>query len=304
MKLYYTDQFVLPLPSSHRFPMAKYRRLRERLVDEGVLAGHELIVPPAADNDELARAHDWEYIRRVTQGELSPDEIKRLGFPWSPELVERSRRSSGATIAACRAALVDGFSANLAGGTHHAFRDRAEGYCLFNDSVVAARAMQAEGLIQRALFIDCDVHQGNGTAAIVRDDPSLYAFSIHSERNYPFPKEMGDLDIGLPDGTSDDEYLAALDRGLSQAFWESQPDLAIYLAGADPYGGDRLGRLALTQDGLRRRDEMVFAACRKRNVPVATTMAGGYCPDIDAIVTIHATTIALGLAMFKRNRGG
>ena len=300
MRLYYTDEFVLPLPPTHRFPMQKYALLRERILSHGLADRHELLRPPAATDEQLLRAHSAEYIERVTTGQLSDIEIRRLGFPWSLQLVERSRRSSGATISACRSALEDGCSVNLAGGTHHAYRDRAEGFCLFNDSVVAARDLQSNGLASNVLIIDCDVHQGNGTASIVRNDPSIYAFSIHSERNYPQPKEISDLDIGLPDGTGDADYLAALKHGLSTAFRESAPDLAIFLAGADPYHGDRLGRLSLTLEGLADRDRLVLQTCREKAVPVAVSMAGGYCPDINQIVDCHFQTVAIAAELFAQ----
>ena len=304
MKIYYTDEFVLPLPPTHRFPMQKYALLRERIESSELARQHRLVRPPAATDEQLLRAHSLEYIQRVVSGQFSPEEIRRLGFPWSPDLVERSRRSSGATVMACRAALTDGCAINLAGGTHHAYRDRAEGFCLFNDSVVAARDLQAEGLVARVLVIDCDVHQGNGTASIVRDDPSIYAFSIHSERNYPQPKEISDLDIGLPDGTSDAEYLAALERGLATSFRESNPDLAIFLAGADPYQGDRLGRLALTLAGLATRDRLVLTTCRSEKTPVAISMAGGYCPDIQQIVDCHFQTVSIAAELFSADHSG
>ena len=214
-------------------------------------------------------------------------------------MVERSRRSSGATIAACRAALRHGVAANLAGGTHHAFYDRGEGFCVFNDAAIAARAMQAEDRVERVLVVDCDVHQGNGTASIVAGDDSIFTFSIHGAKNYPFRREVpSDLDIDLPDGTADTEYLAALSAGLAESFARSQPQLVIYLAGADPYEDDRLGRLKLTKHGLLRRDELVFAACRRRTVPVAIAMAGGYARDIADTVEIHANTIRLAHALF------
>ncbi|MGL4465068.1 MAG: histone deacetylase family protein, partial [Planctomycetia bacterium] len=239
MKAFYTDGFVLPLPAHHRFPMTKYSRLRERLVDEKIVASADLATPPAADDLELGRAHDSAYLERVKLGTLTAAEQRRIGFPWSLEMVERSRRSSGATLAACRTALTAGVAANLAGGTHHAFFDCGEGYCVFNDSVVAARALQAEGRVRRVLVVDCDVHQGNGTAAIVRDDPTVFTFSIHGANNFPYRKEQSDLDVPLDDGAQDEEYLAALDDGLRTAFDRSRPDLAIYLAGADPLKGDR-----------------------------------------------------------------
>lgn len=229
---------------------------------------------------------------------MTAAELKRIGFPWSPEMVERSRRSAGATLAACRAALVDGCAANLAGGTHHAHADRGEGFCVFNNAAVAALAMQAEGRAARIAVIDCDVHQGNGTATILRDNDRVFTFSIHGARNFPFEKESSDLDIELPDGTGDEEYLAALDVGLAETLERSQAQLAIYLAGADPFAGDRLGRLSLTMAGLAERDRRVLAALRERNIPVAIAMAGGYAEPITDTVAIHAATIITARTMF------
>jgi acetoin utilization deacetylase AcuC-like enzyme len=298
VKLYYTDIFVLPLPPGHRFPMEKYSLLRQRLLASGEFSDSDFNTPAAANPEELQRAHDLAYVQRVTRGELSTAELKRIGFPWSPGMVERSLRSAGATLAACRAALDEGCSANLAGGTHHAHADRGEGFCVFNDAAVAARAMQAEGRVERVAIIDCDVHQGNGTAAILQGDDSIFTFSIHGARNFPFEKESSDLDIELPDGTGDDAYLAALDSGLSEVFARSQPDLVIYLAGADPYAGDRLGRLNLSFAGLEARDRRVLTACRDRSIPVALAMAGGYARPIEDTVTIHATTVLAAKHIF------
>lgn len=302
MKAYYCDQFVLPLPQGHRFPMDKYRLLRERLLAEQILNVDDLIEPAAVTEDDLRRAHDTRYVQRVIGGQLTEDEIRRLGFPWSLGLVERSRRSSGGTLAACRAALRDGFAANLAGGTHHAGYDFAEGFCVFNDSAVASRALQHDGLVKRVLIIDCDVHQGNGTADIFRDDASVYTFSIHGEKNFPVRKIAGRLDIGLDDGTGDEEYLAALGRGLQQAVNEARAELAIYLAGADPYEGDRLGRLKLTKQGLLARDKLVMDACQAVGMPVAITMAGGYAQRLEDIVEIQCNTI--GEAVRRSNKQG
>ncbi|HQR05957.1 MAG TPA: histone deacetylase [Gemmatales bacterium] len=291
MKAFYCDHFVLPLPEGHRFPMEKYRLLRERLLTGKIIAPDDLIEPQAVTEDDLRRAHDPRYVQRVLLGQLTDDEICRLGFPWSSALVERSKRSSGGTLAACRAALNDGFAANLAGGTHHAGYNFAEGFCIFNDSAVAIRALQAEGLVRRALIVDCDVHQGNGTADIFRDDESVYTFSIHGEKNFPLRKVPSRLDIGLGDGTGDEEYLAALERGLEQAINEATTELVIYLAGADPYEGDRLGRLKVTKAGLVARDRMVLDKCQANLLPVAITMAGGYAPIIEDIVEIQSNTI-------------
>lgn len=296
MLAYYSDTFVLPLPPGHRFPMEKYAMLRERVAD-GILPLSSLQVPAAASDAELARAHSPEYVRRVQAGELSPAEVRRIGFPWSPQMVERSRRSAGATIAACRAALSDGVAANLAGGTHHAFADAGAGYCVFNDSAVAARAMQAEGLARRVAIIDCDVHQGDGTAAILAGDESIFTFSIHAAHNFPFRKQRSDLDVELPDGSTDAAYLDALEEGLRTALAAARPDLVIYLAGADPYYDDRLGRLALTKAGLAERDRAVFAYCRRLGLPLAVTMAGGYARRIVDTVDIHAQTVALAAAL-------
>lgn len=302
MQLFYTDSFVLPLPAGHRFPMEKYSRLREALLAEGHFSETDFHLPPAATDLELARAHDPAYIRRVAEGRLSEQEQKAIGFPWSEQMVERSRRSAGATLCACRAALAGGVAANLAGGTHHAHRDRGEGFCVFNDAAVAARAMQAEGRARRILVIDCDVHQGNGTATILAGDDSIFTFSIHGARNYPFDKADSDLDIELPDGCSDDAYLTRLEWGLDTAFDSALPDLVIYLAGADPYRYDRFGRLGLTFEGLAARDRLVLERCRREGVPVALAMAGGYGREIAHTVAIHATTIRLAKGIMTNSR--
>jgi acetoin utilization deacetylase AcuC-like enzyme len=291
LKIFYTDHFVLPLPEGHRFPMAKYAMLRARVAAAGLSGGEPLVEPPAATDAQILLAHDAAYLKRLTGGELSEAEVRRIGFPWSEQMVERSRRSSGATLSAARAALAEGVAVNLAGGTHHAFRDHGAGYCVFNDAAIAALAMQAEGRVRRVVIIDCDVHQGDGTAAILAHEPSVFTFSIHAERNFPFRKEASDLDIALPDGTGDDEYLPALERGVCHALSAAQPDLAIYLAGADPFEGDRLGRLTLTKAGLRARDHLVIRLCREAGMPVAVTMAGGYARSIEDTVDIHFSTV-------------
>lgn len=291
MKAFYCDHFVLPLPENHSFPMAKYGKLRELVLADGTIDPRDLLEPAAAGRDELALAHDPAYIDAVFAGTLPREQQRRIGFPWSPGMVERSRRSVGGTIAAARTALTDGAAANLAGGTHHAFPDRGEGYCVFNDIAVAARVLQQDGLVERIAVIDCDVHQGNGTAAIFCDDPSVFTFSIHGEKNFPFRKEASDLDVMLPDGTGDGDYLRLLDAALHTVLHRHRPEFIFYLAGADPYEGDRLGRLALTIEGLARRDELVLNLCA--GLPVALVMGGGYCPDTDIIARIHANSIAL-----------
>jgi acetoin utilization deacetylase AcuC-like enzyme len=291
MRAFYSDHFVLPLPDGHKFPMAKYSRLRERILAEGIITTDQLHEAPAADWDDLRLVHDPAYVNAVANGTVAADVQRRIGFPWSPQMVERARRSVGATIAAALAALDEGIAANLAGGTHHAFADRGEGFCVFNDVAVASRVLQRDQHARRIAIVDLDVHQGNGTAAIFAGDPSVFTFSMHGAQNFPFRKEVSDLDVALADGMADAEYLALLQAHLPGVLNTHQPDFVFYLAGADPYEGDRLGRLKLTIDGLRRRDEIVMDACRRAGLPLAISMSGGYAPDIDAIVTIHANTI-------------
>jgi acetoin utilization deacetylase AcuC-like enzyme len=301
MLIYYTDHFVLPLPAEHRFPMRKYAALRERVA---AVAGPLLREPARATDEELARAHDADYIAAVSSGTLDACAQRRIGFPWSPEMVERSRRSAGATLAACRSALVHGCGINLAGGTHHAHRNFGEGFCVFNDAAVAARAMQAEHRVERVLIVDLDVHQGDGTAAILAEDPTVFTFSMHCRNNFPFRKCHSDLDVEVDDGADDRAYLAALSTALPHALDRSRPQLAIYLAGADPFVGDRLGRLALTKAGLAARDRFVLDTLPDAGVPVAIAMAGGYADRIDDIVDIHFATVSCALERFARDATG
>ncbi len=299
MKVFYSDQFELPLPPTHTFPLEKYAMLRRRVVEAGLVSSHELHIPQGATDQEILRVHNVEYLRRLKHGELEKREIRRIGFPWSPELVERSRRSCGGTIQACRAAVEDGFAVNLAGGTHHAFPDHGKGYCVFNDSAIAARAVQAEGLVRRVVILDCDVHQGDGTATIFAADPTVFTFSIHGAKNFPFRKQRSDLDIELDDGVADDAYLEALESGLRRALALARADLAVYLAGADPYFDDRLGRLALSKDGLAERDRLALHFCQAAGMPVAVTMAGGYARQVQDTVDIHFQTIRAVIQMQK-----
>jgi acetoin utilization deacetylase AcuC-like enzyme len=293
MKLYFTDRVVLPLPPNHRFPMAKYRLLRDRLVLDPLHADDVFLEPPAATRDELCTAHDADYVDRVMAGALSEAELKRIGFPWTDAMVERSRRSSGATLAAARTALAgEKLAVNLAGGTHHAMRGAGEGYCVFNDAAVTIRTLLSEKRIGRACVIDCDVHQGNGTAEIMGNDLDVFTFSIHCAKNFPVRKFPSHLDVDLDEGTRDDEYLTHLERALHLVLSRGPYDLAIYLAGADPFEGDRLGKLGLTKDGLILRDRMVLEYLMRAGVPTAVAMAGGYAPDVQDIVDIHAGTIA------------
>jgi acetoin utilization deacetylase AcuC-like enzyme len=310
MQVFSNDRFSIALPAGHRFPMPKYRLLRERVQVE--LPGLRLQEADPATDGELALVHTPDYVTAVAEGTLSAAAQREIGFPWSERMVERSRRSVGATISAARAALVEGVSAQLAGGTHHASAEKGSGYCVFNDVAVAARLMQAEWhrlhrRLLRIWVIDLDVHQGNGTAAIFRDDPTVFTLSLHGAKNFPFRKEPGDLDVELPDDCADDAYLAALDTALDQA-WQHQaaqpPGLAFYLAGADPHEGDRLGRLALTAQGLAERDRRVFRCLAQHRVPVAVTMAGGYGHDIAVTVGIQLETVRAALAAWQAWRDG
>ena len=297
MKAFSSDHFVLPLPQGHRFPMAKYRLLRERVELE--LPEIALCEPPRASDGELALAHDPRYVQRVAMGTLSAREQRVVGFPWSDALVERARRTTGATIAACRAALNEMVAVNLAGGTHHAHADHGQGYCTFNDAAVAARLMQGEASRRRALLrvaiIDLDVHQGNGTASILGNDAGIYTLSLHGERNFPFRKEHSTRDLALPDGTGDGPYLAALDTALAELVQVMVPDLVIYLAGADAHADDRLGKLALSTAGMRRRDERVLEFARDCRAAIALCMAGGYGRTVATTVDVHFNTVHAAL---------
>ena len=303
LNLFYSDIFELPLPDKHRFPMSKYRLLRERLINKQEQFSYRLMVPPAASDEQLLLVHSAEYVHKVKQGLLSPLEIRRIGFPWSPKMVERSRRSTGATIAAAQAALQSGFGVNLAGGTHHSFADAGQGYCVFNDVCVAAKVLQKSGKIETALVVDCDVHQGNGTAEICKSDDQMFAFSIHCDKNYPFRKSNGDFDLALPEGTGDEEYLEKLELSLMQIEIAFQPDLVFYLAGADPYENDRLGLFQLTKDGLAQRDRIVLNFYFERGIPVVVAMAGGYAPNVEEIVDIHEQTVQITNSIFDRCTG-
>ena len=304
MKVFYSDHFVLPLPEGHRFPMVKYSMLRERVARDGICGPGELSTPRAVTDQEILRSHAPDYLKRVVSGTLTQKEMRRIGFPWSERMVERSRRASGGTLSACLAALDRGVAANLAGGTHHAFSDRGEGYCVFNDSAIAARAVQAAGLLERVVIIDTDVHQGNGTAAILHGDPTVFTFSIHGAKNFPFNKVESDLDAALPDGAGDTVFLATLESGLQAALDAADADLAIYLAGADPFEGDRLGRLSVTKAGLAERDRIVLETCRERGIPVAVTMAGGYAREVEDTVDIHFQSIRRAADLLESTAAG
>ncbi|HEU4564370.1 MAG TPA: histone deacetylase [Gemmatimonadaceae bacterium] len=283
--------YAMPLPPGHRFPIEKYTLLRERVVALGLVPRERVHDPARAMPDDLRLVHTADYVERLMEGRLTPEEIRRIGFPWSPRLVERSLRAVGGTLAAAGAALEHGVAMNLAGGTHHAFPDHGEGFCVFNDVAVAVRALQRAGRITRAAIVDLDVHQGNGTHAIFAGDPSVFTFSMHGGRNYPFTKVPGSLDIELADGTGDAAYLEFLADALPRVLAAAAPDIVFYLAGADPHEGDRLGRLRLSFAGLARRDVMVMEPCREVGIPIAITIAGGYGRDIATTVEAHANTV-------------
>jgi acetoin utilization deacetylase AcuC-like enzyme len=295
MHIWSSARYTFPLPLGHRFPIGKYELLRRGVVADGLVCPDHVHDPTRASVGALRRVHTDDYVFRLTDGGLTPEELRRIGFPWSPALVERSYRAVGGTCEAASAALETGIAMNLAGGTHHAFADRGEGFCVFNDVAVAIRMLQNEKRIRRAAIVDLDVHQGNGTHAIFAGDSSVFTFSMHARRNYPFAKVGGCLDVELDDGTGDEEYLAVLAATLPSVLSAAQPDLVVYLAGADPYVGDRLGRLSMSLHGLARRDAMVLSACREVGIPVAITIAGGYGRNIDETVQAHLNTVRVAL---------
>jgi len=301
MQAFYSDQFVLPLPQGHRFPMAKYAMLRDALVAQ--LPGIQLLQAPRASDAELLRVHTPDYVRGIADGTVPTAVTREIGFPWSQAMAERARRSVGATVAAARSALRQGIGANLAGGTHHAYADKGGGFCVFNDVAVAARVLQAQtqraGRELQVAVIDLDVHQGNGTARIFQEDETVFTLSLHGEKNFPFRKEASDLDVGLPDGTGDADYLAALDRALLELESGCKPQLVFFLAGADPHEGDRLGRLKLTFDGMQARDQRVFDWCLQRRIPLVLLMAGGYGSPIEATLQVQLTTYRLAYAHWQ-----
>lgn len=310
MKAYYSDQYVLPLPAGHRFPMAKYRMLRDQLTL--VFPALQLMEAPCASDGQLALAHSSAYVSSIVDGTLDAAAQREIGFPWSQVMVERARRSVGATVAAVRSALQEGIAANLAGGTHHAYADKGSGFCVFNDVAVAARLMQAEwgraagrpAGVRRAhlqvAVIDLDVHQGNGTARIFQRDDSVFTLSLHGDKNFPFRKECSDLDVALADGCGDADYAVALEQALDELDNRFDPGLVIYLAGADPFEGDRLGRLKLSVDGLEARDRRVFDWCFTRRIPLAFVMAGGYGVKIEETVQIQLNTYRVALDYWQR----
>ncbi len=290
MRVFYTPRYYADIGEGHVFPIRKFELARDRLLAEGTLKPSEIVEPREAAVEDVLLVHTEDYVTRLRAGALDARELRRLGLPWSKALVRRSFLATSGTIGAARAALEEGAASNLAGGTHHAFPDGGEGFCVLNDVAIAIRALRRDGAIRRASIVDLDVHQGNGTAFIFEGDAEVFTFSMHGAKNYPLFKQRSSLDVELPDGAGDDEYLETLARNLPRAF-DHGPDVVFYLGGADPYAGDKLGRLALSIDGLRQRDEAVLRECRARGVPVATVMSGGYAADIDDTVEIHCNTI-------------
>ncbi len=302
MQVFYGDHHPVPLPDGHPFPIDKYVRLRRRIESERLVPPDRLQPAPPATPEQLLRVHDPEYVQRVAYGQLSPRELRRLGFPWSPELYRRSIHSVGGTIAAARAAMDTGLGINLAGGTHHAGRAHGAGFCVFNDVMVAIRTVQAEGRARRVTVLDCDVHQGDGTAELAAGDDTVFTMSIHGANNFPVRKKRSDLDVALPNRTDDDTYLASLGPAVERALASMSPDLVFYLAGADPYVGDRFGRLSITKHGLASRDRLVLGACRGRGLATVVVMAGGYAADLEDVVDIQTETVRIAAALWCEPR--
>jgi len=305
MRVFYTLHYYADIGPDHVFPIRKFELVRDKLLAEGTLQPEDLFAPEPASLADVLLVHTEDYIRRLCQGKLTRGELRRLGLPWSESLVRRSFYAAAGTVAAARAALTDGAGSNLAGGTHHAFADRGEGFCVLNDVAIAIQVLRIEGLITRAAVVDCDVHQGNGTATIFANDSDVFTFSMHGARNYPLIKARSSLDIELPDGTFDEAYLDALAEHLPSVF-TLDPEVVFYLGGADPYKGDKLGRLAVSIEGLEKRDALVLGECYRREVPVVTVMSGGYGESIDDTVEIHCNTIRTVRSLFGTpsfNRG-
>lgn len=290
MRVSYHPDYTMPLPPGHPFPMGKYDALHGILLAEGLIAPEDVVTPAEATWEDLARVHAPDYLQAVFNGTLTEKEVRRLGLPWSPALLRRSRLAVQGTLNASVFALREGLAGNLAGGTHHAFPDHGEGFCVFNDVAIAIRTLQAKGTISRALVVDLDTHQGNGTAAIFEHDPTVFTFSMHGAKNFPFHKQRSSLDLELPDGTDDAGYMAALSANLPGILVASQPDLVYFLGGVDPAIGDRYGRLALSEDGLYRRDRYVLETVKDQGMPLVLVLSGGYASSAERTAALHAIT--------------
>jgi len=297
MRVVFSPYYSIDLGPHHPFPMAKYSRVHRRLREDGTVAAAAVLAPAPVSEEALRRVHTADYVSRFLGGDLTGREERRLGFRWSPELVRRALYATGGTLLAARNALRDGIAANLAGGSHHAFAGHGEGYCAFHDMGVAIRALQEEDRARRVAIVDLDVHQGNGSAAILGEDPRVFTFSMHCESNYPLQKVPGSRDLGLPDGVGDAEYLALLERELDLIWSRFRPELVFYQAGVDPLAGDRLGRLCLTREGLRRRDAAVLHRCLATETPAVIVMGGGYSASLEETVEAHADTVRVAYAL-------
>jgi acetoin utilization deacetylase AcuC-like enzyme len=304
MRVWSHSRFVFPLPQRARYPLPKYALLRERVVADGVVAPADVAEPAAIPWVAIQRVHEEAFVGRMRSGSLSVREQRVLGLPWSDQLVARTLHGIQGTLEAARDALRTGVGVMLGGGTHHAGRSSARGYCMFNDLAIVTAQLRRDGVLRRVLVVDCDVHQGDGTAELLGSDPEGFTLSIQCERNYPFTRIPSDLDVELPAGTGDDDYLAALDAALEEALDRAAPELVLYVAGADPWEGDALGRLALSKTGLRMRDDLVLQRARERGLPVVVTLAGGYAPDILDTVDIHAATIAAAAQCVRQSSRG
>ncbi len=299
LKLIYDDRYDLNL-GPHVFPSQKYRLVYERLLQDGIASQEDFLKPAPASDEDILRVHSQDYVYKLKTGSLTRAEVMRMEVPYSAELIEACWLAAGGSILAARRALEDGFSANIGGGFHHAYPDHGEGFCVIHDVAVAIRKMQADGAIERAMVVDTDVHQGNGTAAIFGGDETVFTMSIHQEHNYPYPKPPSTVDVNLPDGVGDADYLAILEKYLHRSFDEFSPQLLFYVAGADPYGEDQLGGLALTMDGLARRDALVMGYAQRNQVPTAVTLAGGYARKLEDTVSIHVNTIKAAIQAAQR----
>jgi acetoin utilization deacetylase AcuC-like enzyme len=296
LPLFFCDHYAFPLPPGHKFPLSKYAKLRAEL--SGDEDSFNLVPASRADLGDIVRVHAPDYVQQFVDGTLAPSAMRRIGFPWSRELVDRTLASVGGTLGATGEALRSGFGGTLAGGTHHAYRHEGSGFCVFNDLAVAIEWAKADRGIERAAVVDLDVHQGDGTAAIFCDDPNVFTLSLHGERNFPFRKQQSALDVPLPDGTGDDAYGEALLRALDRCR-EFRPDVVFYQAGVDALGSDRLGRLSLTRDGLARRDHMVYQLVRELQVPLVQTLGGGYSDPIELTVAAHAQSFRIAATYFR-----
>jgi len=299
LKLIYDDRYDLNL-GAHVFPSQKYRLVYERLLQDAIASQEDFVKPAPASDEDILRVHSQDYLYKLKTGSLTRAEVMRMEVPYSAELIEACWLAAGGSILSARRALADGFSANIGGGFHHAYPDHGEGFCVVHDVAVAIRKMQADGAIERAMVVDTDVHQGNGTAAIFGGDETVFTMSIHQEHNYPYPKPPSTVDVNLPDGTGDSDYLAILEKYLHRSFEEFSPQLLFYVAGADPYQEDQLGGLALTMEGLAQRDAVVLGYAQRNQVPTAVTLAGGYARKVEDTVTIHVNTIKAAIQAAQR----